>query len=324
MVSMRNPSPLPLHLRGGPVTQQMLVDAGFSRDRIRRRDMVRLHLGRYAHRDAFGGPEPPESLRSAVLLARSMPDCWVSHTTAARLHGLLLPWRLESDQAVHLSQPLGTARRIRRAGVRSHRVRLEPEDVVTRWGAATTGAARTWLDLAGGASVEDLVILGDQLVRRPYVRFEGRSSPLLSPAELRGVTHRYSRVRGRPRAVEALGLIRVGADSAAETLLRLALVGAGLPEPQLQVPADPSDPRSPCADLGYPSLGIVIQYDGATHAEVSQYRRDAHRDNAFTALGWTVLRFTGDDFRGGFRRATVQVRALLAAHQRSGGRSAAQ
>lgn len=311
---MRNPTPLPEPLRRGPVTQQMLTDAGLPRSRMRRRDMVRLHRGKYAHQDTFSGPGPEQNLRWAVLLARSIPDCWISHTTAAKVHGLSLPTRLDAETTVHLSQPLGTARRIRRHGVRAHRMKLDPADLVTKYAASIASPARTLLDLASQASVDELIIVGDQLVRTPYAAYEQRVGALATLGDLQAVTAKYIGTAGRPRLTEAVNLIRIGSDSAAETLLRLALVRAGLPEPQLQVPAEASDPRAPCADMGYPQAGIVIQYDGATHADTGQYRRDALRDNTFTALGWIVLRFTVDDYRNGFRRATAQVRRILAEH----------
>lgn len=321
---MRHPAALPQHLRDGPITQRMLVEAGFPRDRIRRRDLVKLHAGQYIHPELLHGPGPPEALRRAVLIARSLPECWLSHTTAARIFRMHLPAGLQTEEVIHLSQPLGTTRRIRRHGIQGHRMRLDAQDLVTAYGARIASASRTWLDLAPRATIEDLVVLGDQLVRHPYPGLEPQSEPLAAPDDLHRVVNTYKRVPGRPKAVEALDLVRVGSDSPAETLLRLALVSAGLPEPALQVPANPSQRLSPCADMGYPELKIIIQYDGATHAESAQYRRDAARDNTFTALGWTVLRFTADDLRDGFRRAISQLRQLLAERRRAGGRSAAQ
>lgn len=171
--------------------------------------------------------------------------------------------------------------------------------------------ARTWLDVASLCSVRELIILGDQLVRPPYPRFEARTAPHATPEALAALLGRSRGAPGRRRCLAALTWVRVGADSVQETLLRLVLIQAGLPEPELQVPAQPGFRWSPRADLGYPALKIAIQYEGDTHFTPQQQRADQRRDNIFLAEGWRVLRFNSEDSREGFQRAAAQVRAAL-------------
>ncbi|MDX5317908.1 MAG: hypothetical protein LPK38_00895, partial [Actinomycetes bacterium] len=97
-----------------------------------------------------------------------------------------------------------------------------------------------------------------------------------------------------------------------ETHLRLALVGAGLPEPELQVKLDPEDPHSPVADLGYRGARIAIDYDGATHLTSEQQSRDIRRSRAFTLAGWRHVTANCDDAAEGFRTVVGVVRRLLA------------
>ncbi len=113
------------------------------------------------------------------------------------------------------------------------------------------------------------------------------------------------------RARKALELIRVGADSAKETAFRLAVIDAGLPEPELQVPVEPRRPGGRRADAGYPEYKIAIQYDGSSHFTPDRARADQRRDNEFVAAGWTVLKFNVEDDREGFATAIQQLKVAL-------------
>ncbi|WP_324778321.1 endonuclease domain-containing protein [Arthrobacter sp. PGP41] len=122
---------------------------------------------------------------------------------------------------------------------------------------------------------------------------------------------RHPNLQGVVRAREALDLIRVGADSAPETLLRLAIADAGLPEPGLQVPLRAGDARSPSADLGYRHRRLAIQYDGGHHLGEAQILSDRRRDKAFESAGWTVLVFDKDDLADEFQRAVQRIKRAL-------------
>lgn len=315
------PRDLPAHLRGRPVSPEVLRAEGISVERLRRGDLTVLTRGFHISEtivdespvaastsgERFGGIR---NLR-ALLLAEALPDCCLSHVTAARIHGLELPWEVRDDERMHLTQPAGTNRRIRRPGIVGHRRAVQQSEVMMLADVWVTTPARTWFDLARACSVLSLVTLGDHMVRTPRARFEGRDAPHSAISELRAVIECAGRVKGKRKAEQALGRIRVGSDSFQETALRLAIVDGGLPEPELQVRADPDDPYSPRADAGYPEARVAIQYDGATHFSPPQWRRDQRRDNRFTAAGWILLRFNVDDARDGFRGAVQQIRRAL-------------
>ena len=89
---------------------------------------------------------------------------------------------------------------------------------------------------------------------------------------------------------------------------RLALVAEGLPEPELQVKLDPSDRRSPAADLGYRRYRIAVQYDGATHLTREQQSRDNRRDEAFLSAGWAYFKVNADDLAEGFESVIARIK----------------
>jgi hypothetical protein len=122
---------------------------------------------------------------------------------------------------------------------------------------------------------------------------------------------RHPNLQGVVRAREALELMRVGADSAPESLLRLAMADAGLPEPDLQLSLRVGVAVSPTADLGYRHRRIAIQYDGGHHLLDAQALSDRRRDKAFESAGWTVLILGKEDLADGFQTAIGKIKRTL-------------
>lgn len=110
----------------------------------------------------------------------------------------------------------------------------------------------------------------------------------------------HPNMKGVEKARLALDEMRVGADSFPETYLRLAMLGARLPEPELQIRLDPHDQRSPAADLGYRRFRIAVQCDGAPHLTRGQQSRDNRRDEAFRNAGWAYFKVNADDLAENF------------------------
>jgi hypothetical protein len=159
--------------------------------------------------------------------------------------------------------------------------------------------------------LNDLAIMGDELIRIPRVDFEGRTQPYDTIAGLRVLVGRHPNLQGIVRAREALDLMRISADSAPESLLRLAIAGAGLPEPELQASLRAADARSPSADLAYRHRRLAIQYDGGHHLGDAQILSDGRRDKAFESAGWTVLVFDKTDLADDFERAVMKIKRGL-------------
>jgi hypothetical protein len=310
--------PLPDQLLKAPFSRSEALALGVPAYRLEAPDIESLGRGLYAHRHLMdrwpSGHETPGHLlgpRAVAALCRHYPGSVVSHATSAHVFRLPLPRLLLREPRIHLTWFDGAAPAQRR-GVISHRSPLQELDRTTVHRIPVTSPARTWVDLAGDSRVDDteLVVLADAIVKRPWAR--GPREDGLDT--LRGLSEAIARagsVKGIRRARAALRLTRVGADSPPETRARLALVGAGLPEPGVQVRADPDDPYSPVADLGYPGLKIAIQYDGKHHRTPQQQAADAYRDEAFQRRGWTVVRLTWLDQQQGFARLVALVRERL-------------
>ncbi|WP_334172332.1 endonuclease domain-containing protein [Sinomonas sp.] len=171
--------------------------------------------------------------------------------------------------------------------------------------------ARTWLDLAMQLPHEHLVALGDHLLRKPRPQLEGRDQPYATKESLVEMLAAHPKMKGLARCRLALEDMRVGSDSVPETLLRLAMVSMGLPEPELQLQLDPRDPFSPSGDIGYRAFKIVIQYEGAHHEGDAQRLADARRDRAFRDAGWFVIHVRLDDLREDFRGVIRRIKAAI-------------
>lgn len=287
-----------------PLTYREALAAGLTADQLKRGRLINVSHGIYRP-DAWSF-----DLRDAArVLSAASPGAWISHSTAARLHALILPpWLADSDE-LHLSKPRQLPQ-LRRKGIVSHNVTALRGEVESTGGLRLSTRSRTWLDLSRTLPLPDLVCLGDQLIRRPRAEFEGRSEPYASLTSLRDMVGRHRNLQGIVRARDALELMRVGADSAPETLLRLAMADAGLPEPELQLTLRGRE-GGPSADAGYRARRLALQYDGAHHLDELQQFSDRRRDQAFNNAGWTVLIFTQKDLADGFQDAVKQIRQAL-------------
>ncbi|RZU60786.1 hypothetical protein [Zhihengliuella halotolerans] len=308
---MSLPSPLPRELAGRVFTTARARTLGVNRARLRCSDMHRLHRGIFSHLNS-----DPNPLAVCAALAEEHRHLWASHWTAARAHGLWLPLDAPDSQVLHVSRSK-TYSQLKLTTARCHWLDVLESELETRDMAAAgpPGAvarlstpARTWLDLSPELAHEDLVALGDQLVRHPYPKFEHRTTPFATPDSLRGLLAAHPWAPGARAARAALAQVRVGSDSPAETRLRLAVLATCLPQPDLQIRLRPQDPYSPTADLGYRRLRFGVQYEGRGHRTAEQLSRDNRRDAAFNEAGWLYLKFDASDYENGFMQASWRIR----------------
>jgi len=302
---MQKRTDLPAHLAAAPFTFDEARASGVSASRLKRKDVI--HVGRGLYRPSDWSFELEAAARA---LSAASPGAWISHVTAARLRCQLLPPWLADSTELHLSKPRSLPS-VRRKGVVGHTVFAREDEIESIDGISISTRSRTWLDLARRLSVNDLVCLGDQLIRIPRVDFEGRTQPYDTLDGLRSLVGRHPNLQGVVRARDALDLMRVGSDSAPESLLRLAMADAGLPEPDLQLSLRDADGVSPSADLGYRHRRVAIQYDGEHHLLDAQSLSDRRRNKAFESAGWTVLIFDKDDFADGFQSAIGKIKRTL-------------
>lgn len=198
------------------------------------------------------------------------PDtAFASHVSAARVYGVPLPSGLVEEH-VTVWRP---ADRRRRAGIVTH-VAAATTPVVTFRGVRVSSPERLLVELADHLNLVDLVVVGDDLVRRG----------LTSPAAL--VAHALGTAAQRASA-----LVRADVDSPMETRLRLLLVLAGLPEPVVNHVVRWDDGRIRYRfDLSYPDLRVVVEYDGRHHrADLDQWDRDVERAEWLDDDGWRIV-----------------------------------
>ena len=252
-------------------------------------------------------------------------DHYFSHVTAARLWGIWLPLPLERSPEIHVTGRRGSAGARRRAEVLhvvGHRAQLAAEEVAEVEGLRLTTPERTWLDLTSViVRPEYLVAAGDALLQRSDG--PGRppgvfgTNPLSSAPALDEAIGRRRRVKGITAARAARALVRPGVDSARETLMRLVIVEAGLPEPIVNQVVRLSDWLSRRPDLHYRELRIAMQYEGMVHAEMGQVSHDIQRDDEYVTHGWVNVRVGDDLFTElGQRRFIMRLRRAIEEQQR--------
>ncbi|XAS66760.1 hypothetical protein V3C33_14930 [Micrococcaceae bacterium Sec5.7] len=298
---MRRPPALPRHLLSQPFTIVQAKASGLTRRRTRAKD-----LNAPSH-----GIRVPAAIEITLLVrARSLADATgaiVSHLTAAALWGFPLPLCFEAHVLIHLTCLPG-GRAVRRKDVAGHELALVPDEITEGRYVTCTSPLRTWFDLAGILSLDELVIAGDFLLRR--------RNPLSTLAALDKF---LATKAGRPRyrkVMAARALVRPGTDSPKETELRLLLLKHGIPEPSINEPMfDETGGWIQDPDMSYEELKIAVQYDGGHHATAAQRRSDIFRDENARDLGWLVVVLTQwdlDPFGPGMEpNAVTRVRAAL-------------
>ncbi|MEO5316959.1 hypothetical protein PV761_00005 [Arthrobacter sp. CC3] len=195
--------------------------------------------------------------------------------------------------------------------MRGHRGQFFGDEIVALDGLLVTSRPRTWLDCSRKMSINELTVVADHLLRIPRPEFEGRTDPYATMEELADILDRHKGTPGIRKARLALEQARVGADSAPETRLRLALENGGLPEPQLNVPTElrPGVVRRP--DLSYPEHRVAVEYDGEGHSEIAQIVRDIAREEDFGRAGWVLVRISKRHMGSDARPAVAKVRSAL-------------
>ena len=214
------------------------------------------------------------AVRAKAALKVCPAGSQVSHFTAAELWGAIVP----NQPLTHLSSPQPGVRSERR-GVHSHRLSAHAQAVRFR-GIRVSSPEQTFIDLACVLSLVDLVVLGDSLVKARRTTVE----------RLVGAVNAWSGWGSRP-ALRAVGYVRKGVDSPMETRLRMLIVLAGLPEPQVnRIVCDGSGSWNKRFDLCYPDLLLVIEYDGRQHADNDkQWDHDIDRREELDVEGWRLI-----------------------------------
>ncbi|MEI5584132.1 MULTISPECIES: endonuclease domain-containing protein [unclassified Agromyces] len=300
--------PLPTEFRHRAFSTDEAHRAGLGDGRLRGGD---LHRPFHGVRSTAEATDLADRCRS--YLPRLRDGQFFSHETAARLWGVPLPAEEGPWAPLHVSA-FAPNRPPRTRGVVGHELRPGTVQVRLRAGLPVAAPASTWLQLGSVLGVADLVAAADHLALDPVVLDPRDPRPYVAESELAAALRDF-RGRGRRALVAALELTRPGAESRPETLLRLLLVRAGLPEPEVNVAVRDAHGRFVArVDLAYPDLRVAVEYDGDHHrTSTLAYEHDIARFDRLHEAGWRVVRVRA---RGLFRHPddTVdRVRRALAA-----------
>ena len=277
LVGMRRPQPLPPTLvgRSFAVTDEAAREVG--RRRTRAGDLESPFRG---VRQPAGAPRSLV-VRCAAYTAR-MPDTQVfSHLSAAQLLGLPLPARL-MDGDLHVTA-IAPARAPRHPGMIGHTA-ASLGDIWFVGAARVTSAVETWMSLAIVLSLDDLIMVGDALVRR--------KNPLATMVEIDAALAGARGRRGHRLLRAARQEMRAGVDSPRETELRLLVTRAGLPEPVVnQRHYGAGGEYLGRGDLAYPEWKVLLEYDGSHHyLDEAQGHIDVERLARFADDDWGIVR----------------------------------
>ena len=216
---------------------------------------------------------PILSLRA--VLSRSAT---FSGLSAAWLHGL------DVDPANPIEITIPGRGRSLTSGVRTHREDLRPGETVRRQGLPTTSPLKTVTDVARRATLTEAVAVTDMALHARLVRL----------ADLQAFVTAHRGAKGVARLRSALKLAEPLTESPMETRLRLLLIGAGLPRPEVQPTLrDQRGHFLARPDLLYPAAKLILEYDGATHR--TSLAEDNRRQNRLVDAGYRLLRFTAGD-----------------------------
>lgn len=303
---MRSPEQLPSHLARAPFTVEQARRARISRKRTRFRDLSIPSRGLRRPLSA-----PYDLLSMCRALTSVTPNGVISHVTAARIHGLYLPARLETQTTLDVSRRIGEALP-RRRGVHGRRLALGPHDVGMFGGVPVTSVQRTLLDLAALLSVNELVVVADQIVCEHHGRCVPPKFPMVALGELKSYIDRHAGARGMGRLRAAMEMVRIGSDSAQETWLRLIITKSSLPnfEPGLEIKNAAGEPLVE-PDLACEKYRTCAEYDGAHHFTSEQQSRDHDRNFLTASLGWHQVLINKDDMRAGSEVAIAKIARML-------------
>lgn len=286
-----------------PFSRSTALRAGISDDHLRRNYQQVIH----------GWWLPPQIEVTGQLLRRTAlwacpTGSFLSHHSAAAQLGAVIPPVGE----VHVGTT--TTARVTIEGIHWHRFKRSPD---VRWvdGMRCTTEAETFVDLGWSLSLVDLVVYADSLARRrPDLLVQFRSRAVRSIG------------RGAIRAREASELARPLVESPYETRLRLLIVLAGLPEPEVNHEVRDDDGQVIYRlDLACADYRLAFEYDGRHHIRrEGQWEADLRRREQLESMGWRILVFVSTDLHQGAGQTVQRVReAMSDAGMRLGRGSAA-
>jgi hypothetical protein len=196
------------------------------------------------------------------------------------------------------------ASRSRRSSVQCIEGYLPDSDITVVDGLTMTTSSRTTVDLMRKLRRPFALSVADAMVRAGQVSVE----------ELRDRIESLKGYPGVRQARELVLLIDPRAESAGESWLRLRIVDAGFPHPQLQLEVVDHRGRVIArVDLAYAGIKLAMEYDGAAyHSHGEDQQHDEGRRSLLTdAFGWRVEPARKSDILGTDPAYEIKIGRLL-------------
>lgn len=243
--------------------------------------------------------------RARAISEASRPGNVAVDRTAAWLHGIDMHGSAEmaAGPPLEFCAPPGGPR-IERPHVRGRNRTFHPSDLMQLHGVTVTTPLRTALDLGCTLRRREALAALDA-----FARVHG-----VTIADLRAHLPRFKGRRGVVQLRELIEYADGRAESPRESWMRLALIDAGLPNPEPQVWISIDGEPTYRLDLAYRLARTAVEYDGVDfHSTVEQRVRDERRRRDLKRLGWSVIVVREGDFQPERVDAwTRQVRDALA------------
>jgi Transcriptional regulator, AbiEi antitoxin/Protein of unknown function (DUF559)/AbiEi antitoxin C-terminal domain len=279
----------------GVVSRAQLLELGLGYraidERIARGLLHPVHRGVYSvgHR-----VRTSDGTWMAAVLAAG-PDAVISHRSAAAVWGI----RRSDAPTIDVIVP----RKLRRPGIRAHRIALPRDEFTDEPRIPVTTPARTLFDLAA-------VLPLDQL---EFAFNEAEYRRLTSPTPIDALLVRYPGRRGTANLRRVLEKYRAIGETFTRSELerRFAsfLDAYGLPRPLINRTSDHGE-----LDARWPEQRLVVEVDGwAAHGTRDAFERDRARDRALVTAGWRVVRITWRQLETDADTIARQLSALLGA-----------
>ncbi|MGH3676598.1 MAG: endonuclease domain-containing protein [Mycobacterium sp.] len=222
----------------------------------------------------------------------------VAGLSAAALHGSL--W-IDARLPAELNQ----RSQHKTEGILLQSGRIADEEKCTIDGVTLTTPARTAFDLGRRVDLMTAVIRVDALMRATQ----------LTPADVYPLLEVHRGARGAVLLRRVLAVADPGAESPQESRTRLLLVSSGFPQPSTQVAVFDGRYLVARLDMGWEEWRVGVEFDGAQHwTDPRQRSRDIDRLAELAALGWTIVRVSGEMLRNRPRTVVERIRAALRAN----------
>ena len=169
-----------------------------------------------------------------------------------------------------------------------------------------------WAQMAVYLALEELVVLGDAMMRRSYYHVHVTPNDFRTLLDLLPSTFPH-----RKKCEKAVTLLAENTDSCMESRLRFRLmkIGFGPFLVNYRLTLNTHDRKTAFLDIAIPDLKIAIEYSGKFHS--GQWTSDEARRTALASAGWQVLSVRAETLRDPkkFKDFVLQLSATIARQQ---------